>query len=284
MAKGFDYAAMWSIAKDAHDAVNALVTAIHQLPYRPIAPWAIRNPPPGCHKKWEDALKTLPERRAKAADAIRNAAENLARLLTEDRYVAPIAGVWPPSAPKLTSHLSIGLKTAESAAHATPAWKDDAYIDQPKRYAVSAESALKMVIAELERRPEIAEMAYQRQVEKLQTKHPDWSAADALATWQNSRNDNVSQETTQQPDKGGEGTGNEEPPQGITGAKMSPRELANKHDIDNEALRKRLDRWRYDHDTGYVEVSNPTPREPKYLYDESAVMPVIDAMKAKSAG
>ncbi len=89
-------------------------------------------------------------------------------------------------------------------------------------------------------------------------------------------------DTTPAAPRPGEDSG--EPPQGITGAKMSPRELANKHDIDNEALRKRLDRWRYDHDTGYVEVSNPTPREPKYLYDESAVMPVIDAMKAKSAG
>lgn len=67
-------------------------------------------------------------------------------------------------------------------------------------------------------------------------------------------------------------------------AKLSPRELASKHGVDAGALRQRLDRWRYEHDAGYVEVSNPVRNKPKYLYDESAVMPVIDALKAKHVG
>jgi hypothetical protein len=73
-----------------------------------------------------------------------------------------------------------------------------------------------------------------------------------------------------------------QPPSG--NAKLSPRELASKHGVDAGALRKRLDRWRYEHDAGYIEVSNPAKNEPKYLYDESAVMPVIEAMKAKRVG
>lgn len=67
-------------------------------------------------------------------------------------------------------------------------------------------------------------------------------------------------------------------------AMMSPRDLAGKYGVDAGALRRRLERWRYEHDAGYVEVSNRTPRQPKYFYDESAVMPIIEALKAKPAG
>jgi hypothetical protein len=70
----------------------------------------------------------------------------------------------------------------------------------------------------------------------------------------------------------------------VSSAKLSPRELADKHGVSGEALRKRLDRWRHEHDAGYVEVSNSTPREPKYLYDEAVVVSVIEALKAKPAG
>jgi hypothetical protein len=76
-------------------------------------------------------------------------------------------------------------------------------------------------------------------------------------------------------------------PSAATGAgkaKLSPRELADKYGVGSAALRGRLDRWRYEHDAGYVEVSNPKRNEPKYLYDESAVMPLIEALKAKSVG
>ena len=67
-------------------------------------------------------------------------------------------------------------------------------------------------------------------------------------------------------------------------AKMSTHDLATRHGVDAEALRKRLDRWRRGHDAGYSEVSNARRNEPKYLYDESVVMPVIEALKAKPVG
>jgi hypothetical protein len=67
-------------------------------------------------------------------------------------------------------------------------------------------------------------------------------------------------------------------------AKLSPAELAKKHDVPHDRLRKRLDRWRYEHDSGYVEVSNAARNEPRYLYDESAVMSVISGLKAKPPG
>ncbi len=67
-------------------------------------------------------------------------------------------------------------------------------------------------------------------------------------------------------------------------AKLSPRDLAEKHNVNYDALRKRLDRWRYEHDSGYVEVSNPAKNEPKYLFDESAVLPVIEELREKSVG
>jgi hypothetical protein len=70
----------------------------------------------------------------------------------------------------------------------------------------------------------------------------------------------------------------------VPSAKMSPKELAEKYGVDGGCLRKRLDRWRYDHDTGYIEVSNAAKNEPKYLYDEAAVMPVIENLKDKSVG
>ena len=70
-------------------------------------------------------------------------------------------------------------------------------------------------------------------------------------------------------------------PQAAGNAKMSSRDLADKYKVNHAALRGRLDRWRCEHDAGYSEVSNPKRNEPKYLYDESAVTPIIDALKAK---
>lgn len=67
-------------------------------------------------------------------------------------------------------------------------------------------------------------------------------------------------------------------------AKMSPKDLAAKYGVKADALRKRLHRWRYEHDAGYSQVANPKKNEPSYLYDESAIMPVIEALKAKSEG
>ncbi|NLF09473.1 MAG: hypothetical protein GX594_16055 [Pirellulaceae bacterium] len=191
MAEGFDYGALWNIARDALDAVNALTSAIIGNARPPLVhPSAVRNPSKAyCEKYWAE-LKTLPERRAKAGEAIRKAAEKLDKLLAEDRYVAPLAGVWPPHSPKITGRLSYSLKMAKADAHTVADWKDDAHINQSKRSAVNAQYTLQAIVTELERRPEIAKMAYQRRVDKLQTDHPDWSADEALATWQSSDSGN----------------------------------------------------------------------------------------------
>ena len=65
--------------------------------------------------------------------------------------------------------------------------------------------------------------------------------------------------------------------------RLSVKDLATKHDVPYDALRKRLERWRYDHDAGYSEVANAAKNEPGCLYDELAVMPVIEALRVKSA-
>ncbi len=62
--------------------------------------------------------------------------------------------------------------------------------------------------------------------------------------------------------------------------RLSARELANRFDRDYEALRRRLDRWRSDHDAGWYELPNRAKGEPRILYDPEAVERVIaDAPK-----
>jgi hypothetical protein len=155
---------------------------------------------------------------------------------------------------------------AASAARAVIAWKDDAHIDHPKRHAVDAQYTLQAVIAELERRTEVAEMAHQLQVEKLRVEHPDWSGPESVVK-------DAPAEVQQVPDE----SQAVEPAPGD--AFLSPHDLAAKYGVNADNLRKRLNRWRYHRDAGYIEASNPGPRAPRYLYSETAIRPVIDAMK-----
>jgi len=60
---------------------------------------------------------------------------------------------------------------------------------------------------------------------------------------------------------------------------MSATELARKHGVNPEALRKRLERWRRQQDGGWVQVVDRRVRGPKYLYDEGAVQTIIAALK-----
>lgn len=65
---------------------------------------------------------------------------------------------------------------------------------------------------------------------------------------------------------------------------LSSSDLARRHGLveKRDALDKRLKRWRFENGNGWLEIpdSDRRPREPKYLYDPSAVAEVIDAMKA----
>lgn len=65
---------------------------------------------------------------------------------------------------------------------------------------------------------------------------------------------------------------------------LSVRDLAVKYDVDSEALRKRLDRWRRQNFNGWRELhsSDRGPRDPRFLYEESAVLFIVKAMHAAS--
>jgi hypothetical protein len=54
-------------------------------------------------------------------------------------------------------------------------------------------------------------------------------------------------------------------------AMMNHVELAAAHNLDAEALRKRLDRWRKTNADGWQEISEPRSNEPRYLYRVGAI-------------
>lgn len=61
---------------------------------------------------------------------------------------------------------------------------------------------------------------------------------------------------------------------------LSYSDLAKKHGVDPGRLRGRLNTWRMDHDSGYFQVTNRKSRDPQFLYDETAVMSIIVALKS----
>jgi len=63
---------------------------------------------------------------------------------------------------------------------------------------------------------------------------------------------------------------------------LSAPDLAAKHGVPKNALRKRLERWRLNQDSGWIENGDPCLGEPTYLYSESAVLPIIDALRASA--
>ncbi len=62
----------------------------------------------------------------------------------------------------------------------------------------------------------------------------------------------------------------------------SPKDLAKHHNVPQDALRKRLERWRKQNGEGWMEVSRSErkSRDPKFLYQLNAVQPVIDEMNS----
>ncbi len=73
----------------------------------------------------------------------------------------------------------------------------------------------------------------------------------------------------------------EDPPRKVSGM-MSIRDLAEKHRVDQQILRKALERWRLNHDDGYSEVTTRRQNEPRFLFEESAILPVIDGIKRRT--
>ncbi len=166
MAGDFDYGSFWENARDALDVLDNLGNAMHQF-------LAIRGPyyepgtPPGfrlgkCPKPADYA-----ERRRKAIDVLRKAGQDFVARLAEDRFVEPLANVWPPSAPrKLTSRFSYAIRSAPSGYFDAGEY-DGKDLDHVKRSLFSARDGVQAVVRELEQRPDLAERAYQRARSKL---------------------------------------------------------------------------------------------------------------------
>jgi hypothetical protein len=61
---------------------------------------------------------------------------------------------------------------------------------------------------------------------------------------------------------------------------LTSTQLAKKHRVNAEALRKRLERWKRTHPDDWQEVANRRSKEAQYLFRESAVLPIIKKLKA----
>ncbi len=64
---------------------------------------------------------------------------------------------------------------------------------------------------------------------------------------------------------------------------MSPRELAKKHGVQQSPLERRLSRFRAKNHDGVSEISNRRPNKAQFLYDEKAVMYLIEELKKRGA-
>ena len=171
MAKHFDYCAFWTDAqthwnRPVHWSRQHFSCQVRPHISRPSTIPGVRT----ARKQREVKAASFPAHRAKAIAAIRNAADDLATLLAESRFRAPLAGIWPPSAPQdVARTFSRGLNSELSAAQLALAWarSPKTYIDQFKRSAWDAESAIRSVVAQLELRPDVAEHTYEWALNKL---------------------------------------------------------------------------------------------------------------------
>lgn len=65
-------------------------------------------------------------------------------------------------------------------------------------------------------------------------------------------------------------------------AMLSAPRLAARFGVNPEALRKKLERWRTQHDEGWSDVQNRATKSPKYLYKLGSVRAVIESMKTSA--
>jgi hypothetical protein len=64
-------------------------------------------------------------------------------------------------------------------------------------------------------------------------------------------------------------------------AKMSVKDLSLKYKIPHDALRKSLERFRKNSFTGWIETADVGRHEAKFLYDETAVLPIIQKIQKR---
>ena len=61
---------------------------------------------------------------------------------------------------------------------------------------------------------------------------------------------------------------------------LSVKQLADKHQVGEGALRKRLERWRKDHNHGWKETLGASRNEARFLFEESAVIEIIHGRRS----
>ena len=164
MAADFDYVSFWENARDALDALDALGNAMSQF-----LTWRKPGYKPGTPPAFRFGKRPKPadyEERHKAIDCLRKASLGFSALLAEDRFVKPLANVWPPSAPReLTSRFSLAIRIVP-ARYLEDCAGDDKEFDSAKRSLFSAQHEVQAVVRELECRPDLADLAYGRKRNK----------------------------------------------------------------------------------------------------------------------
>jgi len=168
MAGDFDYGSFWENARDVLDVLDAFSSAMDSLLYLRTSFYLPSLPPAFRRGKRDPQPPDYAERCQRAIDAIRKAASEFFILLAEERFVEPLANVWPPAAPReLTFKLSHALALAHSFCFAARDGDEQKLSDQ-KRNLHLARSFVLAVLTDLERRPDLAERTYQRARSKLQ--------------------------------------------------------------------------------------------------------------------
>ena len=181
MAGDFDYGSLWESARDVLDVLDALSSAtdrflqLHNSYYIPGLAPAFR------HGKRHPQPADYAEQCEKALSAIRRAASDFFALLAEDRFVEPLANVWPPSAPReLAFQFSHALVSARSFCFATRD-SDDKKLSGQTENLYWGRVGVQLVLRDLERQPDLAERAYQRVRDELRRRIPKQSGGGGAA-------------------------------------------------------------------------------------------------------
>jgi hypothetical protein len=180
MAGDFDYSSLWEDARDVLDMLDALSIAMDQFRHLRESYSIPGLVPAFRHGKRHPQPADYAEQCEKALSAVRKAASDFFALLAEDRFVEPLANVWPPSTPgELAFQFSHALVSARSFCFATRD-SDDKKLSGQKQNLYLARCGVQSVLRELERRPDLAERAYQRARDKLWRRIPKQSRSGGI--------------------------------------------------------------------------------------------------------
>lgn len=124
---------------------------------------------------------------------------------------------------------------------------------------------------------------YRKELKRLSESHPDALRAEiraeTLLATETRRRNMPGQSATADPAAAPASSGKQ---RAATG-KMSAKEIAEKHGLDQETFRRKLARWRKTALNGWFEDEDPIRHQPRYFYDERAVADIIEEMKDAGA-